>query len=162
MSYNVDLYYNSSDKHELNKALTVVASGVACDLKAPVDAVRPVITIAASDAYGRVNYAYIAEFGRYYYVTPVVKNNQVITYELKSDALMSFKTGIKASPAVIARNPWQYDKYLPDNKLPVESRTVKGTIKFPNSHFSGTNNSYILTTIGGGYNSYPEEGGGEE
>lgn len=159
--YNVNLYYNSSDKHELNKALTLVASDVACDLKAPVDAVRPVITIAATDAYDRVNYAYIPEFQRYYYATPVVKNNQIITYELKSDALMSFKGGILSSPAVIARNPWSYDKYIPDNKLPVESRTVKGVIKFPSNHFAGNNNTYILTTIGGGYYNYPDEEQGE-
>lgn len=163
MGYNVDLYYNSSDKHELNKALTLVADDVACDLKAPVDTVRPVITIAATDAYDRVNYVYIAEFGRYYYANPVVKNNQIITYECKSDALASFKSGVMASPAVVARNPWSYDKYIPDNKLPVESRTVKGVIKFPNNHFAGNNNTYILTTIGGGYYNYPDEenNGGE-
>lgn len=160
--YSVDLFYNGSDEHDINKVLTPVASGVSCDLKAPVDVEYPVITIAATDAYDRVNYAYIAEFGRYYYVKPVVKNNQVITYELTSDPLTSFASGIKSSKAVISRNPWQYDKYIPDSKLPVESRTVKGTIKFPNNHFVGTNNSYILTTIGGGYNSYPEENNGGE
>jgi len=157
MSYIVKLYYNSSDTHALNKSLTLVASDVACDLKAPVDAVRPVITIAATDAYDRVNYVYIAEFGRYYYANPVVKNNQIITFECKSDALMSFKSGICSSPAVIARNPWSYDKYIPDSKLPVESRTVKGVIKFTNNHFAGTNNSYILTTVGGGYNNYDKQ-----
>ena len=157
MSYNVNLYYNSSDTHALNKSLTLVAGNVACDFKAPIDTVRPVITIAATAAYDKVNYAYIPEFGRYYYANPVVKNSQIITYELKSDALMSFKSGICSSPAVIARNPWKYDKYIPDSKLPVESRTVKGVIKFPMNHFAGTNNSYILTTVGGGYNNYDPE-----
>lgn len=146
--YNVDLYYNSSDEHDINKALTLVASGVACDLKAPVDVEYPVITIAATDAYDKVNFAYIAEFGRYYYVKPVVKNNQIITYELTSDPLMSFKTGILSSPVVISRNPWHFDLYVADGKLPIESRKANAIIKFPNNPFSGTNNSYILTTIG--------------
>ena len=70
--YSVDLFYNGSDEHVINKVLTPVASGVSCDLKAPIDVEYPVITIAATDAYDRVNYAYIAEFGRYYYVKPVV------------------------------------------------------------------------------------------
>lgn len=150
MSYNVDLYYNSSDIHEINKALTLVASNVECDFKAPVDVETPEITIMATDAYDRVNYAYIGEFGRYYYVKPIVKNNQIITYELQSDPLMSFKAGVLSSPAVIARNPWVYDKYIPDSRLPVESRTIRGLIQFPQNHFDGHYNCYVLTTIGGG------------
>lgn len=149
MSYVVDLYYNGSDTHDMNKALTAVALGVTCELKAPVDVVNPEITINATDAHDRVNYAYIAEFGRYYYAKPITKNGQVITYELKSDALMSFKTGIKASKCVISRNPWHFDMYLPDSKLPIEERKACAVLKFPvTDAFSGANNSYILTTIG--------------
>lgn len=165
MSYNIDLYYNSSNKHTINKALTLVAGNVACDLKAPVDTVNPVITIAATDALDRVNYAYIADFGRYYYVSPVVKNNQIITYELHSDGLMSFKSGVLTSPAVISRNPWKYDMYLPDPTLPVESRTVKSILKFPNNPFNGNFNCYILTTLGPGGDMAgfePVESGGGE
>ena len=157
--YNVNLYYNSSDEHEINKALTLVASNVQCNFKAPVDVENPEITISATDAYDRVNYAYIGEFGRYYYVTPIVKNNQIITYQMKSDPLMSFKGGILSSPAVISRNPWVYDKYIPDNKLPIESRTARAVFPFSGTHFSGTNNSYILTTIGGGGTDIPDHWG---
>lgn len=149
--YNINLYYNSSDEHDINKAITLVASNVSCDLKAPVDVEYPVITIAATDAYDKVNYAYIPEFGRYYYAKPVVKNNQIITYELTSDPLMSFKAGILTSPAVIARNAYAYDLYVHDSKMPIETRTAKAVLKFPNrSVFGGNNNTYILTTLGCG------------
>lgn len=149
MAYIVDLYYNGDDVHDLNKSITLVASGVQCDLKAPVDRAHPEITIAATDAYDKANYAYIAEFGRYYYLNAIVKNNQIISYQGKSDPLMSFKTGIKAAPAVIARNPWHFDKYLPDTEMPIEARKACAVLKFPTtSTFDGNNNSYILTTIG--------------
>ena len=149
--YNIDLYYNGSDVHDFNKALTTVATAVACDIKAPVDVENPEITISAADAYDRVNYAYIAEFGRYYYAKPIVKNNQIITYQLKSDPLMSFKNSILNSKAVVSRNPWHFDLYIPDNKMPIEARKACAVLKFPTTDtFKGTNNSYILTTLGSG------------
>lgn len=149
MAYNINLYYNGSDTHDINKALTAVALDVACDFKAPVDIENPEITIAATDAYDRANYAYIAEFGRYYYLKPIVQNNQIITYQGLSDPLMSFKSAILASNAVIKRNPWHFDKYLPDEKMPIEARKACAVLKFPTTTtFDGSNNSYILTTIG--------------
>ena len=97
-----------------------------------------------------MNYLYIPQFGRYYYAKPVGGRGANITYECSSDVLMSFKAGILASPAVISRNPWHFDLYLPDPKLPVEARTVSSVLKFPGDHFNGLNNSYILTCIGSG------------
>ena len=163
MAHTISFYTQGDDTHEMNKTLTAVATDVSCNLKEPVDVEKPVVTVSNGANYDKVNYAYIGEFNRYYYVKPIAKNNAVITFELESDVLMSFKTGIKASPAVIARNPWKYDKYLPDNKLPIESRTVKGTLKFPVTNvFDGTNNCYILTTIGCGGSPLPEPGEGGE
>jgi hypothetical protein len=68
----------------------------------------------------------------------------------QSDPLVSFKSGILASPAVISRNPWHFDLYVPDPKLPIEARSAGAVLKFNANHFSGSNNSYILTTIGSG------------
>ena len=154
MSTSITLYTMGQDEHDMNKSLTVVGT-YECNLKTPVDAEKPEILLNATNVHA--NYAYIPLYGRYYYITPVTQHNNMMEYVGLSDVLMSFNAGIKASPAVIARNPWKYDKYIPDNKMPVESRTVKGTIKFPGTHFSGTNNSYILTTIGGGFNTYPDD-----
>lgn len=148
MSYTVQLYKNSSNPNALNKSISLQAT-VTCEFKAPMDRERPTIYISATDAYDGVNYVYIPEFNRYYFANCIGGTSQTLTFECLSDPLMSFKSGILSSPAVIARNPWHYDKYLPDNRLPVESRTVRGTFKFPNaSLFDGSKNCYILTTIG--------------
>lgn len=157
---NIVLYRTNSDEHELNKVLTQVGT-FSCKLKAPVDQENIEVNLG-TDATG-ANYGYVEEYGRYYYLHPTTQNNSMVIYSGKSDPLMSFKGGVLAAPAVIARNPWSYDKYIPDNKLPVESRTVKGVIKFPGTHFAGNNNTYILTTVGGAYYNYPDEdnNGGE-
>lgn len=154
MSTQITLYTMGQDEHEINKELVTVGT-FECNLKTPVDAENPEIMINSVNI--NANYAYIAQYGRYYYLTPVTQHNQITVYRGLSDPLMSFKAGILSSPAVIARNPWKYDKYLPDNKMPVESRTVNSIMKFPGRHFSGSGNSYILTLIGGGALDYPEQ-----
>lgn len=149
MSETVYLYHNASNPHVFDKVLSG-ATEVTCDFKNPVDVENPVVYINASGDYATYNYMYIPSFGRYYDCKAVGGTSHTVTFECTSDPLMSFKTQIRAAKATIARNPWNYDLYVPDPNLPIESRTLKATFKFPNNHFSGTNNSYILTTLGSG------------
>lgn len=150
MSYNVDLYVNTSDINVMNKNIAFLATSQ-CEFKAPIDIENPTIYIGADVSYTACNYIYISQFGRYYYAKPIGGTSQTITLQCQSDPLMSFKTGILNSKAVIARNSWKYDKYLHDSRLPVESRTVTGVYNFPTTtHFNGNQNTYILTTIGSG------------
>ena len=153
MAYNVVLYTISDPPEYINKTLPTGVT-VNCDFKAPVDVENPTIYISAGSAYDDYNYCYIAEFGRYYFMKAVGGTGQTITFECKSDPLMSFKDQILACPAVIARNPWHWDMYIPDSRLPVEARTVSAILNFPNANensgpFDGTNNCYVLTTLGG-------------
>ena len=150
MSYTCTLYTNTSNPNVISKSISKLAD-VECDFKRPVDVENPEIYISAGASYDKANYMYIAEFGRYYFCKGVVGPGNVITFNCVSDPLMSFKSAILTSPVVIARNPWKYDKYLHDSRLPVESRTVRSSFKFPNATlFDGSNNCYILTTIGSG------------
>lgn len=149
MSYTVTLYNNSSDPNQMNKSLTLIGSAN-CDFKSQMDIENPVVYISGGSHTG-VNYLYIPHFGRYYFAKYLGGTSNTSTFECTSDPLMSFKNGILNSPAVIARNPWHFDKYLPDSQMPVESRTIRSTYKFPNVNiFGGTNNCYVLTTIGSG------------
>ena len=147
MSVNVKFYITGDNPNVMNKSLTQIAS-VDCDIKEPVNKERPEIYVSGN-LIG-VNYAYIAEFGRYYFVYPTGEHANTTRLQLESDPLMSFSAGILASPAVVARNPWHFDLYVPDPNLPVEARTASAILKFPNDYFSGTDNSYILTTLGSG------------
>ena len=149
MSYTCTIYMNSSAPNHVNKVLSG-ATDIDCDFKAPMDVENPTIYIAAADTYDKYNYVYIPEFGRYYFAKCIGGTSQTLTFECTSDPLMSFKSGLLSAKAVISRNPWKYDKYISDSKLPVESRTIRGTFKFPNDHFNGSNNCYILTTLGSG------------
>ena len=148
MSVNVKFYITGDNPNVMNKSLTQIAS-VDCDIKEPVNKESPEIYVSGN-LIG-VNYAYIAEFGRYYFVYPTGEHATTTRLQLESDPLMSFSTGILASPAVVARNPWHFDLYVPDNNLPIEARTASAILKFPEqTKFDGRNNCYILTTIGAG------------
>lgn len=147
MSVNVKFYITGDNPNVMYKSLTQIAS-VDCDIKEPVNKERPEVYVSGN-LIG-VNYAYIAEFGRYYFVYPTGEHAVTTRLQLESDPLMSFKAGILASPAVVARNPWHFDLYVPDNNLPIEARTASAVLKFPGRDFDGTNNTYILTTIGSG------------
>ena len=147
MSVTVIFYTTGDNPNVMDKSLTQLSS-LDCDIKEPVNKERPEIYVTGN-LIG-VNYAYIADFGRYYFVYPTGEHANTTRLQLESDPLMSFSTAILASPAVVARNPWHFDLYVPDNNLPIEARTASAVLKFPGRDFDGTNNTYILTTIGSG------------
>lgn len=148
MGVKVDFYQTGDNPKIMDKTLTLIASQVDCDIKEPTSVDSPYLFTTGDLAH--VNYAYIEHFGRYYWVYPETGLGMTTRYRLESDPLMSFKAAIRTSPAVIARNPWHFDLYVPDPKLPIEARTASAVLKFPQNHFNGDNNSYILTTLGSG------------
>lgn len=146
----VTFYNNASNNHVFNPALTQLAQ-FDVYFKDQIDVENPDIYVQSDASIINANYCYIPQFGRYYHCKAVGDVNQTIHFICQSDPLVSFKTGILACPAVISRNPWHYDKYLHDNKMPIESRTVRSSFKFPNTEiFNGNSNCYILTTLGPG------------
>ena len=147
MSYTCTLYTNTSNPNVMSKEILSLGD-FSCDFKNTIDVETPEVYVAADSTYDKANYMYISEFGRYYFCKGRVGPGNTITFECISDPLMSFKDEILSSPAVIARNPWHFDLYVPDPKLPVEARSAIATIKFTQNPFSGTDNCYILTTIG--------------
>ena len=151
MDTTVTFYNNSSNAHAVNKVLSLIST-VTVKLKEPVDIERPEILLSGAQGAIKANYVYIPELGRYYYCHSELERGQLVRFVCDmSDPLMSFKSALLSSPAVVARNPWHFDLYLPDSKMPIETRTASAILKFPNQTiFSGNDNCYILTTIGSG------------
>ena len=148
MGVLVDFYRTGDNPKKFNKTLQLIASQVDCDIKEPTSIDSPYLFTTGDLA--NVNYAYIAHFGRYYWVYPETGYGMTTRYRLESDPLMSFGAAILASPAVIARNPWHFDLYIPDPKLPIEARTASAVLPFNNNPFNGQDNCYIITTLGSG------------
>lgn len=151
MDTTVTFYNRSSNQHTVHASLSLITT-VQVKLKEPINIEQPEILLSGAQGAIKANYVHIPDLGRYYTCHSELERGQLVRFICdESDVLMSFQNAILNSPAVISRNPWHFDLYLPDPKLPVERRTASAVLKFPETgKFNGQNNCYILTTIGAG------------
>lgn len=152
---DIKLYVNISEPIKINKTITGITT-LNGRLRNDTSITNPTILVEnhsfiASGA-ARANYAYIPEFARYYYIvdaTTIQSNLWMLS--LKCDVLMSFKTGILSSIAIIEQTSElgveRVNNYVAND---VYNRIVKDKtdiIQFE-SGFSDTP-YYILITAGG-------------
>lgn len=101
-----------------------------------------------------INYFYVEEWGRYYYLTDLsVINNKLWSLSGHVDVLYTYQQQIKTNSAIIARQEYQYNLEIMDNKLVVESGRVYTTSAFPGRvEPASTSQDYgsIVLTIAGG------------
>ena len=141
------LYTNSSDRNHLDKVITQQGSDISGTLRDACSIVDPVIAIESVTGFNlsSCNYAYISEFGRYYYITNIVCTGKLYELHMHCDVLMSFKSQIRGNSAVIARNESTYNLYLADGVFKTYANPHYQIKKFP-SGFSGFH--YVLTISG--------------
>lgn len=97
---NLRLCVNNSEKNKINKDLTTGAT-LSGTLRNESNVVNPSIVINI-DNPTIYNYAYIEDFGRYYFITDYISlRTGIWQINLKSDVLMSFKDSILASNVLI-------------------------------------------------------------
>lgn len=117
MSFSVVLHTNKSQANVISKDITAVQT-VQCVLRDSASVIDPVLLLEKSDmSFGAasINYAYIEQFGRYYYVTNIVSvNNNLWEIHCHVDVLMTYKTQILAQNAVVARQEEKYNLYFDD------------------------------------------------
>lgn len=92
-----------------------------------IDVVNPVILVS-SEAPIDCNYAYIAAFGRYYFVRVSVIRAGLYALSMHCDVLMSYRTQIAASKAVARRTKdsgenGNINLYVKDGDLPMFAYT---------------------------------------
>lgn len=102
------------------------------------------------------NYAYIADYQRYYYVDSVtVGRNGMYIVQLSIDVLMTYADGIKNINATISRQENVGINDIVDSLLPLQNRKELAVIEFESSEFNigGANLSsynFVLNVAGGG------------
>ena len=141
------LYTNTSDRNHLDKVITQQGSDISGTLREDCSIVDPVIKIESITNFSLAscNYAYISEFGRYYYITNIVCTGKLYELHMHVDVLMSFKSQIRGNSAVISRNQGVYNLYLQDGVFKTEAFPHYQIMKFP-SGFSGYH--YIFSVAG--------------
>ena len=143
----VKLCYNSSDNRCINKNI-IDGEVISGTLRTSTSIISPVITFESNSPL-RYNYAYIAEFRRYYYIKNVTSaRNNLWEVQFEIDPLMSFKADICALKVVVDKqsNESNGDEYIDDSSLVTDNLMFNTVYNLPDGF--NNNGEYILITAG--------------
>ena len=141
------LYQNHSSNSRIDKSITHLHT-YDCTFKHPTSIINPVIRIKASDTNVlKGNYGYIPKFNRFYYVNNVTSiNGDIWEISLHCDVLMSFRDDIIERNVLFNHSESNYNLYLNDGSLQMDSRPKITWNKFPNSLTN--DGTYVLLLAG--------------
>ena len=143
---NITFYQNISEYNAVNKSIREITT-LSGALREESSIIDPVITISDIDsAVGSMNYAYIPEFNRYYFITNIesVRSN-LWRVSLHVDVLYTYRAEIKSNSAIIERNENQYDLKLNDGLFKTQQNPRIAQFPFP----SGFNTWNFVLAIAG-------------
>ena len=148
---NITLYKNTSEKICLTKTLTnslLLTGTLRSDEKTSIK--NPVIMIEGTASYIEYNYAYITEFDRYYYIVDIKSvRNGLWEFTFSCDVLMSFKTDILNSYAIVDNSETaKVTNYLASDIWSTLVKDKTDIINFDGSSLLDSG-EYILITAGG-------------
>ena len=139
----------STDKKYLSKSVNKIVEKK-CRLKDGSSIVNPVVILKKmSDSHTRqFNYAYIKEWGRYYFVNDIVEMPaDQIQVSMHVDVLNTYKNNIRGITALIERQENVYSPYFVDEEMLV--RTTRFREK-KNIGVIGGNTAYYYLTVNNG------------
>lgn len=147
MAFTISLLKTNSENNRVVKTLTDEKQ-LSGELRNQTSVLNPSIRIESADNISAYNYAYISEFGRYYYITDIVSvRTNCWVVSLRCDVLMSYKDEIKTITGVVVRQESNPNKLLVDRLERIQSDKEIDILYYPDA-FS-KNLQYVLVTAGG-------------
>lgn len=106
----------------------------------PCNILQPTLEIDTSTALYSYNYAYIPDFGKYYFMSPpTLTTGGKMIVQLNVDVLKTYADSIRQCPATILRNERVPVNACIDSKLPVDAnKFYTEGIKFTSTPFKLT------------------------
>lgn len=147
MAHTIALYQYTGDSRVVSKQLGSAVSEHSFLLKDGCSIDKPVISFSApANIAATLNYAYIADFGRYYWITDRNSTtNGVVELTLESDPWTSFATQLRGVTATVDRSASNWQGFLYDNGYQLLAYKTAAIRNFPNAIDDDT---MILTTVG--------------
>ena len=140
-------YNNASDERYLNKSITAKFSNIDIEIITPASVVRPSFRLSSGLLGQSVNYVYVNELERYYYIRNWTMENGYVILECEVDVLMSFKDAIKQQNVILSRQEKNYNLYQVDNKMKLLNAPATRVIEFP-SGFDYSTQEFVLILTG--------------
>lgn len=142
---NIKFYTNLSEKNSVNKNITLL-NDFTGTLREESSIIDPVFTITSISNLATCNYAYIPDFGRYYFINNIkCLRNNYYQVSMHVDVLMTYKDQILANSAIIERNETQYDLKINDGLFKTQQNPRIAQFEFPNGF---TNWDFVLAVAG--------------
>lgn len=141
-------YNNKSDARYLNKSIDLKYDNIPIEVLTPASVVRPVLKVSSGLIGQSVNYVYVVELERYYFIRNWVMENGHVQLECEVDVLMSFKDSIKKQNVIVARQERDYNLYQVDEKMKFYNTNATKVKEFPTKHFSMNNTQFLLVMNG--------------
>lgn len=145
---NATFYYNKSDKRYLNKSLEAKYSNIPLQVLEPSSVVNPTLKVSSGLIGQCVNYVYVNELERYYYIKDWIMENGYILLECEVDVLMSYRNQIKAQNVIVSRQEKQYNLYQTDPKQKFYNTNATVVKEFPTKPFNIQTSQFILALNG--------------
>ena len=140
----------SADKRALSKSASEIDT-VTCKLKQGTSIIDPIVIIGKISAKNikRFNYAYIKDFGRFYFVNDIVEApaNQ-LEVSMHVDVLRTYASDIRGISTLILRQENVFSPYFVDEEALV--RTNRFRTKKNIGSVGENSNVYYLTVNNGG------------
>lgn len=148
MSFTIKLYKYSGETNRLDKTSRLsnetVFTGSA---RESIDKMHVSVLLQVANI-PELNYAYIQEFNRYYFIDSItMEKNNMCRVDMSTDVLMSHKTDIKSCAGIVSRNENLFNSRLIDDELRFLGYKEINTISFGGS--VKNTESYILAVNGG-------------
>lgn len=142
----IKLYNNLSDPNTVIKNITLVSTLTGSLRNETETLIHPHILIESS-SFPSVNYAYIPEFGRYYFINAITAiRNNLWEITLSVDVLMSFNLA-SVTGILIESESVNINRYLQSRGFVKTCKTKTDIINFPSGLLD--TGEYILITAGG-------------
>ena len=146
MSFTIKFMYNNEPMNKISKTPQEVFD-LTGDLKEESSIVNPVILVEHSNPIN-ANYAYIAEFNRYYYIKDIESvRSGLWRISMHTDVLKTFSEGILNSPCIVAKSSSRYNMYLNDSDYKCLQDDIVMTKAFPTG-FNLANSMYVAAILG--------------
>lgn len=147
---NIQFYENFDSAEHVNKSIQAVGNSLDCAVYGECSIETPTLLLAYNPILVTCNYAYISEWGRYYYKTDLVTmsgNRCLLT--LSVDPLMSFKDGIYGINCNVLRCEDYKISMIPDSNVMVYGSQIE-IVSFNEAFVWSNSHSFVLTVLGGG------------
>lgn len=150
MSFAVN-FYTFSKRDNSTKQPTGTGTQLNCELLQPSSIFTPYLELNSVIANpSSLNYAYIATYGRYYWVTDWTYDKGFWICRLEVDVLATYKTQIGSSTQYVVRAASAYNLTITDTKYPALSYSQLTNVSFDSLHTSFTNGGSFVIGISNG------------